>query len=271
MLVADLANAFQVALRRNQDAARAGDRLHDHGRDGRSVVQLHDPLQLVGHLTAPLRLTAAPGLALEVLRVAQVVDAGQKRPEQLAVRRYTAHRNAAETDAVVALLAPDQPHPLPFPAHPVPGDRDLQRRIDRFGTRVHEEDAGQPLGRDLRQPVGQFEGARIAHLKSRVVVQLRRLLLDRRHDVRMAVPRVAAPQPRHAVEQLPPVVRRVIHALGTDHEAGVALELPVRRKRHPVRLEIRQLRHVILARIHGRYPTSVQRPRPPRITLTDLP
>ena len=70
-------------------------------------MQRHDSLQLVGQMTAPLRLSAAVRLMLQVLRVAQMVHTRQQGPEQLAVGRDSAHRNAAETHAVVALLSPD--------------------------------------------------------------------------------------------------------------------------------------------------------------------
>ena len=199
---------------------------------------------------------------LQVLRVAQMVHARQQGPKQLAVRRDSAHRNAAETHAVVALLSPDQAHPLPLAAHPMPGNRNLQRRIDRLRTGIGEEHTGYALRRDFSQPVGQFKGARIAHLKGRVVIQLGRLLLNGRDDVRMAVSRIAAPQPRHAVEHLPPSVRRVIHALGFGNEAGVALELTVRRKRHPIRLQIGQVVGHIFVRIHGPVAYQPKAPSP---------
>ena len=227
-------------------------------------MQLNDPLQLVCQVPAPIRLAAAISLVPQILRVTQMVHTGQQGPEQLAVRRNPAHRNAAETDAVVALLAADQSHPLTLATHPVPGNRDLQRRIDRFGAGIGKEHAGQVLGRHLRQPVGQLEGARIAHLKGRVVIQLRRLLLDRRNDMRMAMPRAATPKPRHAIEHLPPVVCRVIHTLGLAHEAGVTLELTVGRKRHPIRLQIGQLVGHTFVRIHGRvaYQRKARAPTP---------
>jgi hypothetical protein len=46
-----------------------------------------------------------------------------------------AHRDAAEAHAVVAALAPDQPHPLALAAGAVVGDGHLQRRVGRLRAR----------------------------------------------------------------------------------------------------------------------------------------
>ena len=48
---------------------------------------------------------------------------------------------------------------------------------------------------------------------------------------------IAAPQPGNTVENLPPIVTGVIHSLGCRQQPRIALELAVRRERHPQRLE----------------------------------
>ena len=59
VLVADLAQPLEIALRRDQHAGRAGHRLDDDRGDGRGVVQRDDALELVGELGAVLGLAAA--------------------------------------------------------------------------------------------------------------------------------------------------------------------------------------------------------------------
>ena len=56
------------------------------------------------------------------MRVRQVVDPGQQRPEELAVRDDPADRNPAEVHAVIAALAPDQPGPRPLALRPLIGE-----------------------------------------------------------------------------------------------------------------------------------------------------
>src|SRR6185312_16359821 len=118
------------------------------------------------------------------------------------------------------------------------GERDLQRSLDRFRSGIGEEDVVHALGRDVDQPVGEFEDHRMPHLEGGRIVEGGHLLLDRLDDLRPAVPRVDAPKSRRAVEDLAPVARRVVHVLGADEHARRLLELPVGRERHPERAEI---------------------------------
>src|SRR3712207_6945693 len=48
------------------------------------------------------------GIARKVMRVPDVVDAGEEGAEVLPVRNHSAHGNAAEIDAMIAALAADQ-------------------------------------------------------------------------------------------------------------------------------------------------------------------
>ncbi len=75
MLVADRAQALEVALGRRVDADRARHRLDDHRGDGRGIVQRAQPLEVVGQMRAPFGLAARERVVLEVERVAHVVDA----------------------------------------------------------------------------------------------------------------------------------------------------------------------------------------------------
>src|SRR5262249_11166449 len=65
----------------------------------------------------------------------------------------------------------------------------------------------------------QFERERMPHLEGRRVVELARLALNRFDDLAPSVPGVHAPKPGAAVENLPPVVAPVVHALGRGEQA----------------------------------------------------
>ena len=138
-LVAERAQPLQIAHRRRQHAGRARHRLDDHRGDGLGAVQGDQPLQVVGQLRAVLRLAAGEGVPRQVVGVAQVVGARQGQ-EGAAVVDQAAHRDAAEADPVIALLAADQPGALALAAGAVVGERDLQRRVHRLRAGVGEED-----------------------------------------------------------------------------------------------------------------------------------
>ena len=242
MLVADFAQALQIALGRHDHAARTLHRLDDDGGDGGRIVQLAQPLQIVGEFDAVLRLAAREDIARIAMGVADVIDAGDQRAEHLAVGDHAADAHAAEIDAVIALLAPDQAHALAFALHAVIGDGHLQRGLDRLRTGVGEEDVVQIARHQRHQPVGQFERLVMADLERRRIVELARLLADRFDDARPVVAGVAAPHRRDAVQHLAPVRGLEIHAVGAGEEARIGLELPVRGERHPIGFEVVLLR-----------------------------
>ena len=172
-----------------------------------------DPLQVLGELDAVLGLALGIAVPGRIVGMAHVVDAGEQRAEHLAVADDAADRDAAEIDAVIAALAPDQPEARALAAHPLVGERDLQRRLDRLRARIGEEDVVEALRRDRRQPRGELEGLRMAHLEGRRVVELGRLALDRLGDLRPAMAGIDAPQAGRAVEHLPAVGGGVVHVL----------------------------------------------------------
>ena len=85
MLVAQFAQALQIALRRRQHGGRARHRLDDDGGDGLGAMQRHQPFDIVGELGAMLRQILREGVAGEVMGVADVVDARQMGRERTAV------------------------------------------------------------------------------------------------------------------------------------------------------------------------------------------
>ena len=167
-----------------------------------------------------------------------MIDAGQKRTEELAVVDHAADRNAAEADAVIAALAPDEALARAVAAHVVIGDRDLQRRVGRFRARVGEEDVIEVARREIGEARSELEGERMGELESGREIEFGRLPLDRGHDRRAIVARVAAPERRGPVKDLAALWREVMHVLGAGDEARALLEGAVRGERHPECREI---------------------------------
>ena len=195
----------EIALRRDQHAGRAGDRLDDDRGDGGGIVQRHDALQLIGELDAPCsgwpRLKA---FRARLMGVRQMIDAGQQAAEELAVGDDAADRDAAEADAVIAALAADQA--LTRALALAPGDRrcailsavstDSEPELVKKtwsrspGSRVGS--AARPVRRRADGPSG-----RPARSPARPTCSLHRF-----DDPLAAVAGIDAPQARRAVEHL---------------------------------------------------------------------
>ncbi len=125
-------------------------------------MQRDEPLELVGELRAMRRLAARERIALDVVRVDQVIDAGNHRGgPHLAIRHHAADADAAEAHAVVAALAADQPRARGVAFHAVIRQRDLERGVDRLRARVGEEHVIEPRGRDAHHGVRELERRRV--------------------------------------------------------------------------------------------------------------
>src|ERR1700754_4405050 len=108
-------------------------------------------------MRAPLGYAARERVVLDIVRVPQMIDAGQQRAEELAVVDHAADRRAAEADAVIALLASDQPLARSFAAQPVIRDRNLQRSVARLGAGFREKHVIDVAGRELDEPARELE------------------------------------------------------------------------------------------------------------------
>ena len=261
---ADLAQALQIALRRHDDARRARERLDDHRRDVRRVVQRDQVEQAIGQLGAVFR-HAARERVLRELRVRQEIGV-DALAEQLAVRPDAADRDAAEVHAVVALLAADQARLGALALRAPVRARQLQRRIGRFRARTREEHVVEAGRRQVLDLVRELERLRVAVLERRRVVELRDLAAHRFGDLGAAVAEARAPEARQAVVDLAAFGIRVIRALGRHDHARIGLELSVGGERHPVRVEPRgigaQGRVVLLCSGEGVGHMSVGAARP---------
>src|ERR1019366_3181298 len=238
MLVADRAQAFEIAFRRRQHAGRGGDRLDDDGRNGGGVMQRHQPLERVGQMAAPFRLADGESLLGAVIGHRQMIDAGEQRAAQLAVPDDAADRDAAEADAVITALAANQPHARGVAAHIVKRQCDLERAVDRLRAGIAEEHMIEVAGGERGDAARQLERLGVRKLERRRVVELGRLALDRRHDRLAVMAGIGAPQPGGAVDQLAAFGCEIVHVLGASDQARARLERPIGRERHPIGLEI---------------------------------
>ena len=163
VLVANLAQALQIALRRDQHAARTRHRLDDHRGDVGGIVQRDDALlQLVGELGARGRLAARKCAARRIVRVAQVIHSRNHHAVGLAVGGHATDGNAGEVDAVIAALASDEARARALALQAVVGERDFQRRVHSLGAGIDEEHLLHALGREPGDAARDFERQRMA-------------------------------------------------------------------------------------------------------------
>ena len=177
VLVADLAQPRQIALRRHQAAGRAGDRLDEARRDVLGAVQVDEAHEVLGELDA-VRAFARREAVLRDVRVPHVRNARQRRAEPAAVVDHARQRHAAEVDAVIGALARDEHRAPGLAARLVIRERDLHRGVDGLGSRVGEEDAVEVAGRELGDARGELELLRMAARERRDEVELAQLRAD---------------------------------------------------------------------------------------------
>ncbi len=237
VVVAQFAQALQVARRGQDHPGRTGDGFDEYGGDCRGVMQRDQPLQVVGQFRALARQTLAERIARQVQGVPQVVHAAQLQAERPAVVGQPTQRQAAETDPVVSLLAADEAGALALATLAVIGQRDLHRGIHRLGAGAGEKHVVERARCQCGQPLRQRKGRRRAHLEGRRVVEGACLLDDGLDDAWAGVAGVAAPQAGSAVEDLAAVDVLVVHAFGAYQQARRGLVLAVGGERHPVRVQ----------------------------------
>src|SRR5262249_7907067 len=147
----------------------------------------------VGEMRAPVRLALAEGLVLAVVGGRYMVDAGEQRAEEFAVIDHAADRDAAEADAVIAALAPDQTGARTLAADIVIGERDLERGVDCLRAGIAEEHMVEVAGCERGDAARELERLGMGELKGRRVVERRSFGADRRHDRIAIVSRIGAP------------------------------------------------------------------------------
>src|SRR5215213_1259572 len=161
----------------------------------------------------------------------------QLRGVRAFVRLDAANGDSAESDAVIPAETSDESRARRLALRLEVGHRDLERGIDRFGSRVREEHVVQIARQHLAHTLGEREAEWMPHLEARREVERRGGFLHGPHDRLAAVPGVHAPQSRRTVENSPAVDRRVVHPARRREHARRALERAVGRERHPELLE----------------------------------
>ncbi len=139
---------------------------------------------------------------------------------------------------MIGALAADQLRARGVTTHAVVRKRNLECRFHGLGAGVGEEHMVQPRRGDLDDGVRQLERERMAHLERWGVVHGLELVRDGFHDLRAAMARVDAPQPRDPVQDLAPLGRPVVHPRGPGQDPRLRFELAIGRKRHPMRFEL---------------------------------
>ncbi|VTQ25430.1 Uncharacterised protein [Pseudomonas aeruginosa] len=237
VLVADLAQALQVADRRYQYAGGAGHRLDDHRGDVRGVVQFDQLEQLVGQLDAAGLGHPAGERHARLQGVRQVVDVHQLA-EHLAVAADPAEAGAGDVDPVVAAGAADQLGLLRLAFQAPVGAGHLDRGVGALGAGTGQEHVVQFAWQQPGDLLGQLEGQRMAVLEARRVVEGTELASHRLLDFLARVAGAAGPQAGQAVVDLATLVVGQPAAFGGDDDPRVLLEVAVGGEGHPVGAQV---------------------------------
>ena len=218
VLVADLADAAAVALRRRERAARVLDGLDEHRGDGLGRLLLDLRAQLVEEELRELGLGLALRAAVAV-RVRHVPHARHERLERRAQRRDARERERAVRRAVVGDPARDHLVAVAEALELVELLHELDDRLVRLGASRDEEDAVQVARRQLGHLPCELDRARVGVVPVRVERQLGHLLGGRLAQLRTeAVADLGAEEPGERVEVLLAVrvVDRAVLAVRDD-------------------------------------------------------
>src|SRR5690349_9725826 len=100
----------------------------------------HHVLERVGEVRAVLRLPARVRVVLEIVCMRKMIDRREQLSrELLPIRLDAADRDSAESNAVIAALPADESNTLRLAFGLPIRERNLERCIDGFRTRVAEE------------------------------------------------------------------------------------------------------------------------------------
>jgi hypothetical protein len=129
----------------------------------------------------------------KIMGVRKMVNTRQQRAKLPPVVDDAANRNAAKANAIIATLTSNQARARALSDGALICERNLQCRVDRFGSRIGKENAVQPLRHDRRQSRRQFKRKRVTQLEWRGIVQLGGAFLDGLDNRRAAMACVYRP------------------------------------------------------------------------------
>jgi hypothetical protein len=164
-------------------------------------MQRHNPLQILGQMSAPGGLALGERHVGDGVGVGDVVHVGKHvAGEGLAVEAQASHTDTTKADTVVGTFSADEPHLVALAANAVVLQSHLQRGVHGRGAAHGEEDVGKVLARqELEDLLGELVGQPVGGAEARGEVQLGRLVLDRLDDLGLTMTCVDTPQARHAV------------------------------------------------------------------------
>ena len=221
--VADLADAREVVVRGDDDAARALHGLGDEHRHRVGSLAQDGPFELVGRGHA----LALAGRRFVAVRVGggDVREARHPRLEERPVAAQAGGAHRRQGDPVVAVDPGDHLR-LVRPAAQLPvGARHLDAAVGRLAAAAGEEEAVDGRVAEPRQALGQLDGARVgAAGVTGYVGQLGGLLAHRVGQLRPAVPGRYVPEPGQAVDILAPVRVGEDRPVALHPHAGVPLQ-----------------------------------------------
>jgi hypothetical protein len=242
---ADLADALEVAVRRDQDPIGAHDGLEEDGRDRVGALVADDVLEALEALLDRARLLLAPAVGVRVAHDAH--EAGLVGP----AAGIPGEGHRAEGRAVVGPVSGEDL----VPARVVTGE--LDRVLDGLRPAEGEEDLVEVAGQDLGQLLPEA-APDLGREGRHDVLELLGLLRDRVDDPPIAVADVHRHQLAVEVED-PLSVRRVeVDALGVIDRDRVerALDRPREERVGPVEGDDFLARHAPSRRLDGHRPTS---------------
>ena len=139
VFVANLAQAFQIPLRRQIRPDRTADRLNDAGGNRVTAIRITETLKIFRQFNS-VRTFVPRILVLGNVGMTHMDDTRDTETVHFAVFHHASDGKSAKVDTVIAFLASNKPEALPFAFYTVIKQRNLQGRLNGFGTRTAVED-----------------------------------------------------------------------------------------------------------------------------------
>ena len=168
---------LEIALRRNDCAAGAHDRLGEEGGDGVRAFRLDERLERLGHARGELIFRLARLMPAVVVGKFGVLEGGERQTEAGVHVRLSRQADRGAGAAVTGhlpgddLCSPRFPGGIPI----IPGE--FYCGVVRLRARALEDDAGHGPGRNLEQRLGERDGGLVRAMAIKMVVAERAHLL----------------------------------------------------------------------------------------------